>query len=112
MLKTIIKTFERKKYPFGTFQVMMDGCRNIGLWMVTISESRRRWECGNGKGGEWVREGELKPGTEGQEPGTGSRGDVSARYSRSVWQYTAERILWNEIRWHRRSRRYSCPMSQ
>lgn len=28
--------------------------------MVTVSESRRRWKCGNGKEGEWVCEGELK----------------------------------------------------
>lgn len=43
-LFTIVKTFDREKYPY---------------W--NISESRRRWDCGNGKSGEWTREGEPKP---------------------------------------------------
>ncbi len=29
MLKKTIKTFERKKYPFGIFQVMMEGCWSV-----------------------------------------------------------------------------------
>ena len=29
MLKTMIKTFERKKYTFGTFPVMMEGCWSV-----------------------------------------------------------------------------------